>query len=207
MALNYLSDMYGTDVLINDVLPMCTDADFLRDIAYRIPNALPVPVLDHMLADTYEQEHTREWQEILIKRNHRTALLQYYEEAKEALGIPDMTSGSQVPLLTDSISSVTDPRLIDVIIQLLRLCNTPNFVDKGSFGLRHSCWKSIKHMAAVDYKTVRDALVSERETTDEEAQQLTCIDLIQSIDELCEAYIDNAMTFDEALVLTADRYS
>lgn len=206
-ALHYLSDMYGTDVLINDVLPLCTDADFLRDLTYHIPDALPVPVLDNMLAETYEQEHTREWQEILIKRNHRAALLQYYDEAKAALGIPDMTHGNLVPSVTDSIRYVTDPRLIDVMIRLLRLCNTPSFVDNEDFGLRHSCWESIKHMAAVDHQAVRDALVAERETTEEEAQQLTCVDLIQSIDELHEVYTDNALTFEEALVMTADRYS
>ena len=203
VALNYLSDMYGIDVLINDVLPMCTDAEFLKDITYHIPSSQPVTELENMLADTYEKEHTREWQEILIKRNHRTALIQYYEEAKSAHSIPDMTHGSLVPSLTDSISYITDPRLVDVIIQLLRLCNTPNFVDKGSFGLRHSCWESIKRMAAVDYKTVRDALVSEREAVDEEAQKLTCIDLIQRIEEMYAARVDNALTFEEALVLTS----
>ena len=202
VALNYLSDMYGTDVLINDVLPICTDAKLLRDITYHIPNYRPVPMLDKMLADTYRREPTLEWQEILIKRNHRTALLQYYEEAKCAHSIPDMTRGCQVPSLTDSIRYLTNPQLVDIVIQLLCLCNTSDFVDKESFGLRHSCWEAIKRMAAIDYKSVRNALVSERETTGKVEQKHTCIDLIQKIDELYAVHIDKALTFEEALVLT-----
>lgn len=57
-------------------------------------------------------------------------------------------------------------------------------------------------MAAIDYKSVRNALVSERETTGKVEQKHTCIDLIQKIDELYAVHIDKALTFEEALVLT-----
>ena len=56
-------------------------------------------------------------------------------------------------------------------------------------------------MASRSYQKVRAALVDERDAVMDD-HKLTCIDLIQKIDEIHQAHTDEAMSFEAALMLT-----
>ena len=199
-AIRYLAELYGTATIIHEVLPLCQTDEFLRTMVYYVPSDFVAPKLDEKLDDTYKCTPSKEWMEILIKRNHRNALEQYLCEAKKKNGIPDMTDGNQLPTMTEAISSVSDSSLLDIILELLRLCVTPGFIDKESFGLKRSCWNAICNMAQNDYVIVKDKL--EQLNNESKDFNQICIDLIEKIGESRHIQLDVEMEFDEAFILT-----
>lgn len=199
-ALHYISEMYGAETIINEVVPLCEDDDFLRAVAPYVPVELEASVLDEKLDAAYERNPSRQWMEILIKRNHPNALEQYIQEAEEKNTLPDMTNGIEVPSLTRAIEFVLDAALLDKILRLLYLTTTPTFIDKRSFGLEHSCRKSVCHMASLNYDAVRKTLEQVKHNASGKYRQ-TCIDLIQQIDEEHQIQDDKGMNFAEALIL------
>lgn len=198
-ALHYISEVYGAEAIVDEVVPLCEDDDFLRKVIRYIPGEMKAPVLDEKLDAAYERNPSREWMEILVQRSHRNALEQYLREAEEKNGIPDMVTGDEIPSLTEAIGSVSDTALLDIILKLLYLSTKPGFVDRESFGLRHSCWKSVRCMARARYDEVRNALEQEKGSASGE-YKLTCIDLIQQIDDEHQTQDDKGMSFEEALV-------
>lgn len=202
-ALHYLTELYGVDVIINDVVPLREDERFLRDIAYHIPLHIPAPLLDEKLEATYLQNSSQDLQELLIKRNNRKALEIYLHHAQTLRTLPDMTQGSWVPAVTESIRCVNDVGLMDLLIQLLRLCNEPDFIDKECFGLRNSCWEAIKNIALTHYVEVKAVLTDEMHHAYDD-QKLTCIDLLQRIEECYQFEFDNGIDFETALVWTME---
>ena len=199
-ALHYISEMYGAETIINEVVPLCEDDDFLRAVAPYVPVELEAAVLDEKLDAAYERNPSRQWMEILIKRNHPNALEQYIQEAEEKNTLPDMTNGIEVPSLTRAIEFVSDAALLDKILRLLYLTTTPTFIDKRSFGLEHSCRESVCHMASLNYDSVRKTLEQSKHNASGKYRQ-TCIDLIQRIDEEHQIQDDKGMNFAEALIL------
>ena len=199
-AIRYLAELYGTATIIHEVLPLCQTDEFLRTMVYYVPSDFVAPKLDEKLDDTYKCTPSKEWMEILIKRNHRNALEQYLCEAKKKNGIPDMTDGNQLPTITEAISSVSDSSLLDIILELLRLCVTPGFIDKESFELKRSCWNAICNMAQNDYVIVKDKL--EQLNNESKDFNQICIDLIEKIGESRHIQLDVEMEFDEAFILT-----
>lgn len=202
-ALNYISELYGIDVLLDEVVPLCNNERFLLDVAYHIPLHISTPMLDGKLESTLKQNPTTHLVELMIRRNHKSALEWYYEQAERLKTLPDMTEGSMVPSITESIRYVNSIELIDVVIKLLRLINQPDFADKDLSGLRDACWKSIINMASLHYDEVKTALTIEKNQTSDN-QRLTCIDLLQRIEELYQFSIDKGIEFELALVLTTD---
>lgn len=202
-ALHYLTELYGVDVIINDVVPLRGDERFLRDIVYHIPLHIPALLLDEKLEEAYMQNSSRDLQELLIKRNNRRALEKYWTTAKELRTLPDMTQGSWVPTVTEAIRCINDVGLMDLLIQLLRLCNESDFVDKEFFGLRNSCWEAIKNIASTHYEEVKANLTDEMCHASDD-QKLTCIDLLQRIEECYQFQFDNGIDFETALVLTME---
>lgn len=92
---------------------------------------------------------------------------------------------------------------MDLLIQLLRLCNEPDFVDKAFFGLRNSCWEAIKNIASTHYEEVKATLTDEMRRSSDD-QKLTCIDLLQRIEECYQFQFDNGIDFETALVWTME---
>ena len=88
-------------------------------------------------------------------------------------------------------------------IGLLRLSNETNFVDKKSFGLRSACWDSLKNMASVHYDEVKTVLTKEKSEASGN-HLLSCIDLLQQIDEINQHNIDKGISFELALALTTN---
>lgn len=199
-ALHYISEIYGAETMIGEVVPLCEDDDFLREVVHYVPEEMKAPVLDEKLDAAYERNPSQEWMEILIKRNHYNALEEYLREAEEKNELPDMANGNEISSLTEAIGYVSDAALLDMILRLLYLTTTPGFVDRKSFGLRYSCWKSVCRMANSSYDDVRTKLEQERDSASGEYKQ-ACIDLIQQIDEEHQIQDDKGMNFTEALIL------
>jgi hypothetical protein len=141
------------------------------------------------LESVLEKNPASHLREVMIKRNHRGALTMYYEQAQNLQTLPDMTEGSMIPALTEAIRNVNDIEVIDIIIGLLRLSNQINFVDKNPFGLRSACWDSLKNMASVHYDEVKTVLTKEKSEASGN-HLLSCIDLLQQIDEINQHNID-----------------
>lgn len=200
-ALNYISKLYGTDVILDEVVPLRDDERFLLDVAYHIPLHLSAPLLHEKLESTFAKNPTPRLMELMIKRNHRTALERYCEQADKLQTLPDMTEGCQVPSITESIRHVNDIRLIDIIIKLLSVTNQPGFRDKETFGLRSACCESIKNIASKHYDDVKIVLINEKDQASGD-QKLICIDLLQRIDEMYQFSIDKGVSFEVALALT-----
>lgn len=202
-AVHYISELYGERVIIDEVVPLRDDESFLRDIAYHIPLRLSAPLFDEKLDAILSQNPSSGLLELMIRRNHRKALEMYYAEAARIKTLPDMTIGSRVPTLTEAIRCVNSIELLDIIIALLRLCNSPGFTDKKHFGLYDSCWAAMKNMSSTHYDDVKKALAIERDQSSAN-QKLTCIDLLQRIDEWNQTQIDKGIGFELALTLTED---
>jgi len=202
-ALKYISELYGIHAIIDEAIMLRDDERFLLDVSYHIPLHLSVPLLDQKLETLLVQTPTSRLLELAIKRNHRYALEKYYEEAEKAQTLPDMTEGSLVPIFTDSIRCINSIDLIDIVIKLLRLTNQSNFVDKKLSGLKSACLESIRSMASTHYDDVKAILVNEKNQTSGN-QKLTCIDLLQQIEERYEFTVDKGITFKLALALTTN---
>lgn len=199
-ALHYISEICGPEAIINEVVPLCNDDDFLREIVHFVPEEIRAPLLDEKLDAAYARNPSQDWMQILIKRNHYNALKQYLREAESKNKLPDMSEGMQIPLLTEAIEYVSDVALLDMILKLLYLTTTPGFVDRESFGLSYSCGKSVRRMANTSYDVVRSKLEQEKKNASSEYRQL-CIDLIQQINEDHQNIDDKGISFPEALIL------
>ena len=199
-ALHYLRELYGSQVIIDEIVPHCNNNKFLRDLTYHIPFGMYNPVLEAKIDAAYYEEPSDSWLEIMIQRNHRNALQHYYEKARENNGIPDMTAGGMVPELTESIRNVNDYALIDLVLQLIELCCKPGFVDKQAFGLRNSCWSAIKNMAATHPVEVKQILEEAKERATDAYRQ-ECIDLLQTVDEMQPDMKDDPLDFSLATSL------
>jgi len=202
-ALNYISELYGTDVILDEVVPLRDDERFLLDVAHHIPLHLSAPLLHEKLESAFVKNPTPHLMELMIQRNHRTALERYCEQVDKLQTLPDMTEGCQVPTITESIRHVNSIGLIDIIIKLLRMTNQPGFRDKETFGLRSACCESIKNIASEHYDDVKIALINEKDQTSGD-QKLICIDLLQRIDEMYQFKIDKGVSFEVALALTTN---
>lgn len=202
-ALNYISQMYGDSIIVDEVVPLRDDERFLQDIVYHLPLCISSSLLDAKLESVLEKNPASHLREVMIKRNHRGALTMYYEQAQNLQTLPDMTEGSMIPALTEAIRSVNDIEVIDIIIGLFRLSNQTNFVDKTSLGLRSACWDSLKNMASVHYDEVKTILTKEKSEASGN-HLLSCIDLLQRIDEINQYNIDKGISFELALALTTN---
>ena len=158
------------------------------------------PLLEAKIDAAYQEEHSDSWLEVMIQRNHRNALQHYYDKAQEINCLPDMTEGSMVPTLTESIRNVSDYALIDLILKLIELYCKPSFVDKEAFGLRDSCWCAIKNMAASHPIEVKKILEEAKDQATAE-YHLECIDLLQIVDGMQPDMKDEPLAFSLATSL------
>ena len=78
-------------------------------------------MLDEKLYEVYRQTGDSYYQGMLIRRSNRSALEAYYQVAEAKNQIPDYPRSNNVPTLTETIRSVSDIALLDIIIDLLRL--------------------------------------------------------------------------------------
>lgn len=199
-ALHYLSELYGSQVIIDEIVPHCNNNKLLRDITYHIPLGMYNSLLEAKIEAAYHEDPSNSWLEIMIQRNHRDALQYYYDKARAINSLPDMTVGSMVPSLTESIRNVSDYALVDLILKLIKLYCKSSFVDKEAFGLRDSCWNAIKNMAMSHPVEVKQILEDEKNRATDE-YHLECIDLLQIVDGMQPDMKDDPLDFSLATSL------
>jgi len=201
IALKYLEELYGIEMIVQEVLPRCNEPEELQSILNVIPYNFPSALLDKKLREMYQQTGDSYYQSMQIRRNDRNALELYYKDACSQSTLPDYPSSNNVPTLTEAIRQVNDVALIDLIISLLKLTCLPHFKDVSHFGLRYSCHHALLNMATSHYEEVIQHLQKER-LSKNDTYRLTCVDIIAAIQNEVQIRTDIGMSFEMAVCLT-----
>lgn len=198
-AVNYLITVKGegfVDNLVDDNI----DNDFLKQLSYKINNKN-----DRIIAMMVKRNSTSEDQLLflgeLISLNNRYALEKYYDLAKKANTLPDLLpEGSRIEPITMSIQEINDISLVDIVINLFRLCFSEGFKDKENFGLRGSLNNAINKLIQVDKLKLEEKLNNLiEECPDNEKLVSTCYWHLENIKQLIDISSDTPWSIEETL--------
>jgi len=198
-AVNYLITVKGegfVDNLVDDNI----DNDFLKQLSYKINNKN-----DRIIAMMVKRNSTSEDQLLflgeLISLNNRYALEKYYDLAKKANTLPDLLpEGSRIEPITMSIQEINDISLVDIVINLFRLCFSEGFKDKENFGLRGSLNNAINKLIQVDKLKLEEKLNNLiEECPDNEKLVSTYYWHLENIKQLIDISSDTPWSIEETL--------
>ena len=85
----YITKLFGEDVLLEEVLPHCDDDRLLECIATHIHLRKKSDELDRKLWSWYRKTEDTKWLKHLINRNNVNALEEYLKLCRESLVLPD----------------------------------------------------------------------------------------------------------------------
>ncbi len=128
----------------------------------------------------------------LIKFNCMYGINTYYELAISANTLPDINfSDSYIPKITGSLEFITDISFIDILLKLLLLCFSDDFIDKPDFGLRRSLNIAINNLVKFDKFLIKDKILEIIKTQKNNSNLLaTCNWYLRDIDSLIYATSD-----------------
>ena len=200
----YITKLFGEDVLLEDVLPYCDDDRLLECIATHIHLGKKSDELDSKLWNWYRETKDTKWLKYLINRNDVNALEEYLNLSQESLAALNGEQRRIDPEVTDAIRSVYKVECLDSVIGLLMVASDPRFVERAEagFGLSNSCWGAITNIAKSNYAMTVDALEANKHRGNDVFNEWI-VDIIQKIKSNKEFAYDAALSFENAYMLTA----
>ena len=201
-GIEYIAKVFGEKVLLDEVVPYCSDMKMLLNVVSYIPEHVPSDYLDDKLWSMYCDSKDLECLKRLIERNYLAAVEEYYQLAVESMALPDDVPEPAVPILLDSISAVSSPRCTDTMIKLLLLAYDKDFKDREDFGLKHFSFSALRKIAVNNADTVIAKL---EQVKGQEAEINEVISyLLQTIKADQIRLSDVPWTFEEALTLVPE---
>lgn len=202
-GVEYISTVFGEKILINEVVPFCTDMKVLLDVSKSIPaNALSAE-LDEKLWAHYCATKDMDCLCRLIKREYSKAVEEYYHLALSLMALPDDVPEPAVPILSDSLSSVSSPGCTETMIKLFILAYNKDFKDRKDFGLKYFSFSALRRIAVNNADNVIEKLEQQkRQETEEITEAIT--NLQQTIQDDQIRSSDIPWTFEEALTLVPE---
>lgn len=200
----YITKLFGEDVLLEEVLPHCDDDRLLECIATHIHLRKESDELDRKLWSWYRKTEDTKWLKHLINRNNVNALEEYLKLCRESLVLPDSRQRRIDPEVTDAIRAVYMVECLDSVIGLLMVASDPRFVEReeAGFGLTNSCWGAITSIAKSNYSLTVDALEANKHRGNDVFSEWVG-DIIHKIKSNKEYANDAALSFENAFMLTA----
>ena len=199
-ALEYLQKLFGTEILISEVLSKCNDLTLLFSLSAKIPQNIHCEMLQDKLWEAYKNTSNISWLIELLKHGDPKALSQYYEKAKTLMTLPDLVPEPGVPEMTDAIREIDSIHCLPILMDLYILSHKTEFIDREAFGLRDASRYAISMIAKTEYDQTHNA-IEEMQTDNDSVINLALSDLLQSIENERHFTNDQPMGFDEAVML------
>ena len=199
-GLEYLQKLFGTDILISEVLSKCNDLKLLSGLSAKIPQHIHSEMLHDKLWEAYKNTSNISWLIELLKHGHPKALSQYYEKAKSLMTLPDMVPEPKVPEMTDAIREIDSSQCLSILIDLYMLSHEAGFTDRDAFGLRDSSRYAISMIAKSEYDQTHNAIEKALTGNDLDVDP-ALLDLLQSIENDRQFTNDQPISFNEAVML------
>lgn len=171
-AMEYLMDFYHSCEIISSYIDRCIVDD---DLILILDDLFPKSelVTEKLIELNKVSETKTKYLTRLLKRNSEYALKEYISLCKAKNGIPEEIDTNRVAELTSSIRCIDDPKLINLLIDLLNIRYGKGFVDENTFGLKEALNVAFKNIAKKDYISVKDALTKIIEITHDNKELLT----------------------------------
>lgn len=171
-AMEYLMDFYHSCEIISSYIDRCIVDD---DLILILDDLFPKSelVTEKLIELNKVSETKTKYLTRLLKRNSEYALKEYILLCKAKNGIPEEIDTNRVAELTSSIRCIDDPKLINLLIDLLNIRYGKGFSDENTFGLKEALNVAFKNIAKKDYISVKEALTKIIEITHDNKELLT----------------------------------
>ena len=166
-AFRYIVDLTSFNEAIEMFLPIKNKA--LLGIMASSDQLCYSSQMEKALIEAYEEDHRSDWLLALIRIQSKAGVEYYLAEASDKMTLPDFGGDGNIHHITEAISILKDPSLLNEIWQMLCLVCEPDFRDAEIFGLGNSAWKALRNMAVLDFDAVMsriDAAFSDEATNE-----------------------------------------
>lgn len=151
-AFNYIVDLTSFDEAVESFLPFKNKA--LLGIMAASDKLRYSSQMEKALIEAYEEDHRSDWLLGLIRIQSKAGVEYYLAEARDKMTLPDFGGDGSIHHITEAISILKDPSLLDEIWQMLCLACDPCFRDAEFLGLGHNAWKALQKIAVQDFDAV-----------------------------------------------------
>ena len=153
-ALEYLLEEFGSDLILNEIMPTVDSALFemIVDMFHEAADDR----LKNELLERYKREPSRFMLKNLVALNVPEGLNFYIEEARKANGIPDNSGG--ISEVTEAISSIDDVNLLPHLLDAVRMLFSNSFKDGSFHTLYSSLQNALSNCAKKDFTLVNQSI-------------------------------------------------
>lgn len=153
IALEYLYELFGTDVLVYDLLPDIDDSTFDAIVSVLGNEAA---IIAPTIISQYKRRKNHSLLQCMIAMNLPDGLREYIQESRR-LNQP-VDANNDFSYLTESISSISSPSLIPLLCEAVELCFSDGFKDVAFHSLYSSLHNAFQKCASNDFTATLTAL-------------------------------------------------
>lgn len=153
-ALEYLFEVFGSDLIINEIMPTVDNALFKIIVAMLHETA--DDRLKKEMIKRYKIEPSRFLLKNLITLNVPEGLEFYIKESRKANGIPDNSGG--ISEVTEAISTICDVSLLPLLLDAVRMLFSDSFKDGSFHTLYSSLQNALSNCAKSNFALVRKSI-------------------------------------------------
>jgi len=200
-AVNYLFGVFGTDYVFKHVLDTADD-ELLEYISSHQVTINDARLVNRLLERANALKDKTKFLSQLIRLQSEEGLRTYYELTLEANALPDYTDdNSNCGHITEAISSIEKPELLQLLVKLVKLRFTLNFKDAKFFGLYNSLSKAFKNIGTgSNYETVVSLMkLTIEENENNENLKSFCNHIIENLNNIESINSERAWPFDEVI--------
>ena len=153
IALEYLREICGTDVLVNNLIPSVDDPTFDAIVSVLGDDAVKIApsIISH-----YKRRKTNFLLQSMITMNLPEGLTAYIQESR-CINHP-VDANNDISHLTESISYVSSPSLLPLLCEAVEVCFSDGFEDVSFHSLYSSLYNAFQKCAANDSQATISAL-------------------------------------------------
>lgn len=179
IGLEYLRALFGTQVLLDDILPDVDDPTF--DVLISVLGEDVVQIAPSIISQ-YQRRKSNFLLKHMITMNLPEGLRAYIQESRR-LNRP-VDASDDISHLTEAISCISSPNLIPLLCEAVVLCFSDGFEDVSFHSLYGSLYHAFHKCASNDFQTAISALEQLRTDAKGKMEQIGfCNMTIDSIQE------------------------
>ena len=153
IALEYLSEICGTDILVNNLIPSVDDPTFDAIVSVLGDDAVKIAPL---IISHYKRRKSNFLLQCMITMNLPEGLTEYIQESRH-LNHP-VDASNDISHISESISCISSPSLIPLLCEAVELCFSDGFEDVSFHSLYSSLYNAFQKCATSDFHATMSAL-------------------------------------------------
>lgn len=167
IALEYLRDVFGTEVLVNNLVTNVDDSTFDAIVSVLGDDAVKIAPL---IISHYKRRKSNFLLQCMITMNLPEGLTEYIQESRH-LNHP-VDASNDISHLTESISCISSPSLIPLLCEAVELCFSDGFEDVSFHSLYSSLYNAFQKCATSDFHATISALEQMRITSNSNLEKI-----------------------------------